>query len=327
MIAFGQENVTTVAVLGSGLIGSGWAARFLAHGLDVRAWDPDPAAEKGLRENVERAWPLLTELGVSEDADQERLSFETSMECCLAGAQFVQENAPDDVGIKSEIIASASRICGADVMIASSSSGIRPSLLQNEARHPGRILVGHPFNPVYLLPLVEVVGGEQTTDSTITRACAFYRALGMRPMHTRVEVDGYISDRLQQVLFHEALYMIRDGVCTPAEIDAAITGGPGLRWAFIGPMLTFHLAGGKGGLRRAMQHWSPEETNLWTHLPAPDLSDELVEAAAGGCELEQGKRTLEELETRRDRCLAAIQKALDDFWYPPGEDGWPESPA
>ena len=121
--------------------------------------------------------------------------------------------------------------------------------------------------------------------------------------------------------------MIRDGVCTPAEIDAAITGGPGLRWAFIGPMLTFHLAGGKGGLRRALQHWSPEETNLWTHLPAPNLSDELVEAAAGGCELVQGKRTLEELEIRRDRCLAAIQKALDDFWYPPGEDGWPESPA
>ena len=321
-----RGETATVAILGSGLIGSGWAARFLAHGLEVRAWDPDPTAEKALRDNVENAWPLLSEIGVADDAGLERLRFEPSLERCLAGADFVQENAPDDLTLKQEIITRVSLMVESRVMIASSSSGIRPSLLQSEARHPERVLVGHPFNPVYLLPLVELVGGNRTAESTIVRAGRFYRSVGMRPLHTRVEIDGYISDRLQQVLFHEALYMIRDGICTPAEIDAAITGGPGLRWAFLGPMLTFHLAGGKGGLRRSMQHWSPDEANLWTHLPAPDFTEELVEAAAAGCEVAQGKRSLEGLEKRRDRCLVAIQKALAEFWYPADEDGWPESP-
>lgn len=322
-----RDPVKTVALLGSGLIGSGWAARCLAYGLDVVAWDPGPGSEGVLRTNVESAWPVLRELGLAPGADVGRLRFEGSFEAALADADYVQENAPDDESLKRTLITQADAQLGADVIIASSSSGIRPSLLQQDARYPERVIIGHPFNPVYLLPLVEVVGGKHTSEDAIRFGAAFYRAIGMRPLHARVEIDGYISDRLQQVLFHEALYMIRDGICTPAEIDAAITGGPGLRWAFLGPMLAFHLAGGEGGIRHSMHHWAPDVANLWTHLPSPDFTDELIDLTAAGCEAVQGDRTIKEFERRRDRCLVGIQQALDEFWYPPGQDGWPDMPA
>ena len=146
----------------------------------------------------------------------------------------------------------------------------------------------------------------------------------MRPLLAPVEIDGYISDRLQQVLFHEALYMIEAGICSPAEIDAAITGGPGLRWAFLGPMLTFHLAGGEGGIRHSMAHWAPEIANRWSHLPAPEFTEQLIDTTSDGCEAIQAGRTIKEFERRRDRCLVAIQNALDEFWFPPDQDGWPD---
>jgi carnitine 3-dehydrogenase len=173
---------------------------------------------------------------------------------------------------------------------------------------------------------VEIVGGQETDEDTLRASGAFYRSLAMRPLLVPVEIDGYISDRLQQVLFHEALYMIEAGVCTPAEIDAAITGGPGLRWAFLGPMLTFHLAGGEGGIRHSMAHWAPEVANRWTHLPAPDFTEKLVNATAAGCEEIQAGRSIKEFERRRDRCLVEIQRALDEFWFPPDQDGWPDMP-
>jgi len=187
-------------------------------------------------------------------------------------------------------------------------------------------MIGHPFNPVYLLPLVELVRGQATSEETLRAGAKFYRSLKMRPLLAPVEIDGYISDRLQQVLFHEALYMIEAGICSPAEIDAAITGGPGLRWAFLGPMLTFHLAGGEGGIRHSMAHWAPEVANRWTHLPAPEFTEQLIDTTSDGCEAIQAGRTIKEFERRRDRCLVAIQNALDEFWFPPDQDGWPDVP-
>ena len=318
------DGVSRVAILGSGLIGSGWAARCLARGLDVVAWDPNPAAEAVLRANLENAWPILTEVGLAPGASMERLRFVTELEACVSEADFIQENAPDDEQLKRNLISQADAAAPADAIIASSSSGIRPTLIQRDCAHPERVVIGHPFNPVYLLPLVEIMGGENTSADTIKRAGCFYRGIGMRPLHARIENDGYISDRLQHAIFHEALYMIREGVCTSAEIDASITGGPGLRWAFLGPMMAFHLAGGEGGLRHSMAHWKPEDVVTWTHLPAPEFTPELVDAAAGGCEAMQGERSIKELERRRDRCLLAIQRALDEFWFSKDEDGWPE---
>ena len=321
-----REPVKTVALLGAGLIGSGWAARCLAHGLDVVAWDPDPSTESSLRANVDNAWPILKEVGLHSNADQSRLKFETSLEDALSVADFVQESAPDDEALKTKLIMQADQLLPPDVVIASSSSGIRPTRLQAEAVHSQRIMIGHPFNPVYLLPLVELVGGQATSEDTLRAGAKFYRSLTMRPLLAPVEIDGYISDRLQQVLFHEALYMIEAGICSPAEIDAAITGGPGLRWAFLGPMLTFHLAGGEGGIRHSMAHWAPEIANRWTHLPAPEFTEKLIDTTAVGCEEIQAGRTIKEFERRRDRCLVAIQNAIDEFWFPPGQDGWPDMP-
>ncbi len=321
-----NDAVNTVAILGAGLIGSGWAARCLAHGRDVVAWDPNPAAEQGLRANIDNAWPALEEVGLDAAADRTRLRFVSSVAECVAGADFVQENAPDREDLKRTLLAEADRHAPVHAIIASSSSGIRPTLIARDCAHPERVVIGHPFNPVYLLPLVEVVAGEQTGPEAVQRAARFYRDIGMRPLHVRREIDGYLSDRIQQTIFHEALYMVRDGVCTPAELDAAITGGPGLRWPMLGPCLTWHLAGGPGGMRHAMEHWSPEEGNLWTHLPSPPYTPELIDAMAAGCEQMQGGRELAEIERRRDKCLIAIQRALDEFWFPRGEDGWPEMP-
>ena len=315
--------ITTVGIVGAGLIGSGWAARCLASGLDVIAWDPNPHAQAGFRLNIENAWVTLTKIGLAEGASLDRLRFVDDLGECAHGSDFLQENAPDNEALKRDLITKLDRDAKADTIIASSSSGIVPTLLQRDCAHPERVLIGHPFNPVYLLKLVEVMGGELTSDYCVQRAGRFYRSIGMRPLHARVEVAGYISDRLQQCVFHEALYMIKEGVATPAEIDASITAGPGRRWAFLGPMMAFHLAGGEGGLRHAMEHWTPEEVDPWTHLPAPDFTPDLIDAAAGGCETFQGQRSIKDFERRRDQCLLAIDRALEAHWFPQGEDGWP----
>lgn len=323
-ITASAAEVKTVGIIGAGLIGSGWAARCLAHGLTVIAWDPDKTVEKKFRANIENAWLVLEEIGLSANADMDRLTMVEDLDACASACDFFQENAPDNEKLKRDLITRVDTLAKPDAIIASSSSGILPTLLQRECKHPERVIIGHPFNPVYMLKLVEIMGGEKTSNQTIKEAGAFYRSIGMRPLHCRKEIEGYISDRLQQAIFHEALYMIRMGVATSSEIDAAITGGAGRRWAMMGPMMTFHLAGGEGGLRNAMHHWSPEEVNPWTHLPAPDFTPELIEAAAGGCEQAQGNRTITDFEMRRDKCLLAIDKALQNFWFPESDDGWPE---
>jgi len=184
-------------------------------------------------------------------------------------------------------------------------------------------MIGHPFAPVYLLPLVEIVGSEQTSQTAIAQAGAFYRFLGMRPLHVRREIEAYIADRLQESLYREALHLINQGVATVAEIDAAVTGGPGLRWAFMGTFLAWHLGGGPGGMRHTIEQFGPALELPWSHMKAPELTDELKERIVDGCEVESGARAFDEMERRRDRCLAEIQKVLKEHWYPPEEDGWP----
>ena len=306
------ERAKTIAVVGAGVIGAGWAARALAHGLDVVAWDIAPGWEKRLRAAVDNAWPALARLGLRPGADVARLRCLDSIEGACRAADFVQESAPERLDLKRGLLARIDAVTNLDVPIASSTSGLLPSDLQADCRHPQRIVVGHPFNPVYLLPLVEVVGGKRTEPGFVDRAMAFYSGLGMHPLRVRNEIDGFLSDRLQEALWREALHLINDDVATTEELDAAITYGPGLRWAVMGTCLAFHMAGGDGGMRRFLEQFGPTLKSPWTQLEAPELSDQLIDRVASGTERQAAGRSVKELERLRDDCLVSIMEALRD---------------
>jgi len=318
-----QQEIKTIALVGGGVIGGGWATRCLANGLNVVVTDPRPESRDYVERMIDEAWPILEEADlIAESGGQ--LSFVDNIEAAVAQADFVQENVPEREDLKIAIHQEISENVRADVVIASSSSGLLPSRLQSQCKHPERLLIGHPFAPVYLLPLVEVVGSEQTSSVAVSRAGAFYRSIGMRPLHVRREIEAYIADRLQESLYREALHLIDQGVATVAEIDAAVTGGPGLRWAFMGTFLAWHLGGGPGGMRHTIEQFGPALELPWSHMKAPELTDELKQRIVEGCEDESGDRVFSEMERRRDRCLVEIQKVLKEHWYSEDEDGWPK---
>ncbi|QNQ97399.1 3-hydroxybutyryl-CoA dehydrogenase [Pseudomonas oryzihabitans] len=300
------------AALGTGVIGAGWIARALARGLTVRAWDPAPGAEAALRTRLANAWPALQAQGLAPGASLDRLSFHTDLDAAVANADVIQESAPERLELKRELHAQVSRAARPDALICSSTSGLLPSDFYAEALHPERCLVGHPFNPVYLLPLVEVVGGSQTSAANLERAEAFYRELGMRPLRVRKEVPGFIADRLLEALWREALHLVNDGVATTGEIDDAIRYGAGLRWSFMGTFLTYTLAGGPAGMRHFMQQFGPALKLPWTYLEAPELTDGLIDAVVEGTQAQQGDLELAALERYRDDCLLAVQAAIAD---------------
>ncbi|MDF3841784.1 L-carnitine dehydrogenase [Pseudomonas citronellolis] len=305
-------EIKTFAALGSGVIGSGWIARALAHGLDVVAWDPAPGAEATLRQRVANAWPALQKAGLVPGASQERLKFVDTIEECVRDADFIQESAPERLDLKCELHARISAAAKPDALIGSSTSGLLPSEFYADATHPGRCVVGHPFNPVYLLPLVEVVGGQKTDPAAIQAAIAVYRSLGMRPLHVRKEVPGFIADRLLEALWREALHLVNDGVASTGEIDDAIRFGAGLRWSFMGTFLTYTLAGGNAGMRHFMAQFGPALQLPWTYLPAPELTESLIDKVVEGTSEQQGKRSIAELERYRDDCLLAVLGAIKD---------------
>jgi carnitine 3-dehydrogenase len=303
-------DIKTFAAIGTGVIGAGWIARALAHGLDVVAWDPAPDAEAALRTRVANAWPALEKQGLAAGASLQRLRVVPSVEECVRDADFIQESAPERLDLKCSLHARISAAARPDVLIGSSTSGLLPSEFYADATHPERCIVGHPFNPVYLLPLVEVVGGEQTAPAAIEAAKSIYQALGMRPLHVRKEVPGFIADRLLEALWREALHLVNDGVATTAEIDDAIRFGAGLRWSFMGSFLTYTLAGGPAGMRHFMAQFGPALKLPWTYLQAPELTDGLIDAVVEGTTEQQGSRSLDELERYRDDCLLAVLEAI-----------------
>ncbi|ANI18247.1 3-hydroxybutyryl-CoA dehydrogenase [Pseudomonas citronellolis] len=305
-------EIKTFAALGSGVIGSGWIARALAHGLDVVAWDPAPDAEAALRQRVANAWPALQKAGLVPGASQERLKFVDTIEECVRDADFIQESAPERLDLKCELHARISAAAKPNALIGSSTSGLLPSEFYADATHPGRCVVGHPFNPVYLLPLVEVVGGQKTDPAAIQAAIAVYRSLGMRPLHVRKEVPGFIADRLLEALWREALHLVNDGVASTGEIDDAIRFGAGLRWSFMGTFLTYTLAGGNAGMRHFMAQFGPALQLPWTYLPAPELTESLIDKVVEGTSEQQGNRSIAELERYRDDCLLAVLGAIKD---------------
>ena len=320
----GCDDIRRVGLVGGGVIGTGWSIRCLARGLDVSVTDPAPGAEENLREAVGRAWPIMEQTGLADGASQDRLDFVSSIEEAVSGADFVQENVPEHEDLKIEVFSEIGRHAPRDAVIASSSSGFLPTRIQARTEAPERVIIGHPFSPLYILPLVEIVGGRETSEEAVRAAAGYYRRIGMRPLHVRNEIDAYISDRLQQAVWHESLHLVNDGIATIPEIDAAITGGPGLRWAFMGTAMAWHLAAGAGGMRATLAHFGPAMELPWTKLKAPELTDELARRVIEGCDEATGDRDWREMQRRRDICLLKIQEVINEYWYPPGEDGWPE---
>ncbi len=312
MAAPGSAPIGTFGIVGGGVIGSGWAARALAHGLDVIATDPAPNAEQALRDSVANAWPALTRVGLAPGADLKRLTFVTSIAEMAGKADFIQESAPERIDLKRKLHAALDAAARPDVIIASSSSGLLPSEIQADCKHPERVIIGHPFNPVYLLPLVEVLGGKQTAPAAIDNAARFYTSIGMRSLKVRTEVPGYIADRLLEALWREILHLVNDGVATTGEIDDAIRYGPGLRWAFMGTNLIYHLAGGEGGMRHMLEQFGPALDLPWTNHKAPRLTQQLIDRMVEGTSAQAQGWTIKDLERFRDDCLIRVMEAVDD---------------
>jgi len=303
-------EVRTIACVGSGVIGGGWAAYFLAHGYDVVAWDPAPDAETRLRHLVDQAWPALTEVGLADGAARDRLSFVPELADAVSGADFVQESAPEDLGLKIGLLADIDAATPPDVVVSSSTSGYGMSEMQVKCAHAERMVVGHPFNPPYLIPLVEVVGGTSTSADVVAWTSEFFKVAGKSVITMDREVPGFIANRLQEALWREALHMVAAGEATVEQIDLSITDGPGLRWPVQGPCLTFHLAGGQGGMAHMLDHFGPSLQSPWTRLVAAELTPQLRDEMVAGCEREAGGRSIDDLIAERDRGVIAVLRAL-----------------
>jgi carnitine 3-dehydrogenase len=308
-----MRQVKTLGLLGTGVIGGGWAARALHFGIDVVASDVDPKMEAWIRGAVENAAAALSRLTMAPLPRPGRLSFTSSLATMAQQVDFIQENIPEQLELKQRVLAEASRHASADVLIASSTSGLMPSDLQRDMQAPERLLVGHPFNPVYLLPLVEVVGGTRTSPAALDAASGFYRHIGMHPLRVRREIPGHLTDRLQEALWREILHMVNDGVASTGELDESIVYGPGLRWAAMGTNLIYHLAGGETGMRHMLRQFGPCLKWPWTHLEAPELTEALIDRMVEGTQAQAAGRSIRELERLRDDCLVAIQQVLRQY--------------
>ncbi|MBB5690941.1 3-hydroxyacyl-CoA dehydrogenase [Roseomonas alkaliterrae] len=304
-----RTEIGQVAVIGAGTIGASWAAFFLSRGLKVRAWDPSPEAPALMRRMIEGAWPVLMRLGGRPDADPEAWSFAEDPAAAVAGADFVQESAPERLPIKQALLAQLDAALPPDVVIASSTSGLLASQISAQCGHPERVVIGHPFNPPHLIPLVEVVGGAKASPEAVRAAMAFYRAIGKHPIEIRKEVPGHLANRLQAALWREAVHLVAEGVASVADVDAAISEGPGLRWALMGPHTTFHLAGGEGGIAHFLHHLMPAVTSWWDDLGNPRVDERVQAMLAEGVAEATGGASTAELARRRDAALVRLLEA------------------
>src|SRR5437588_10536122 len=272
-----NKPIHRIAIVGTAVIGASWAAQYLARGFDVVATDPAPNAEATLRKYVDEAWGQLEAIGLSPGAARDRLTFTPDMKAALAQADLVQENAPERPEFKMKLFADMDDAAPLDSIIASSSSGITPSVMQSKSKHPERILVGHPFNPPHIIPLVEVVGGTKTSPEAIQQAIAFYASIGKKPIHLKKELPGQVGNRLQAALYKEIMYLIQDDVLSVEDADVAVSYGPGPRWGVMGPSLQWHLGGGAGGIKHFMEHLMDPLTAMIKSPETPDSTPELKE--------------------------------------------------
>jgi 3-hydroxyacyl-CoA dehydrogenase len=292
-----------VAVIGCGTVGASWAALFLAYGLDVAAYDPSPGADERLRSFVDHALDQLAELGIREKGE---LRFSGDLTDVLGAADFVQENVPEDEALKRRMLADIDALTAEGVIVASSTSALLRSSIVADCKTPHRFIVAHPFNPPHLVPLVELVGVD---EGTVQQAAEFYRTIGRRPVILKREMPGHIANRLSSALYREAVYLVEQGVASVADIDAALCNGPGLRWAVMGPHMTYHLGGGPGGIEHYLSHLGPSQVRRWASLGNPTLSSEVQKRIVEGVAEEAGNRSVQELEERRDRALLEILRS------------------
>jgi carnitine 3-dehydrogenase len=308
-----MRKVKTLGLLGTGVIGGGWAARAMHFGIDVIAADVKPEMEDWIRGAVRNAEPALARLTFAPLPPKGTLSFTTDAREMAKAVDFIQENIPEQLPLKQRMLAEVSRHAGADVIIASSTSGLTPTDLQRDMAGPERFCVAHPFNPVYLLPLVELVAGARTAPATIEAAAEFFTHIGMHALRVRREVPGHLTDRLQEAMWREILHMVNEDVATTGELDESIIYGPGLRWAGMGMNLIYHLAGGETGMRHMLHQFGPALKWPWTKLEAPELTEQLIDRMVTGTQEQAAGRSIRELERLRDNYLVAIQQVLRQF--------------
>ena len=313
MIGVSPQDIRRVGIIGAGTIGSSWAAYFLATGRDVDAWDPADGAEDKIRSFVENAWTALDALGVvQEGASLARLTVHGTAAEAAATADFIQESAPERLEIKRALYKDLETVMRSDVIVSTSTSGLLMSDLQAQCLHPERFVLGHPFNPPHLIPLVEVLGGAKTDPKAVDWAVDFYNAIGKRAIKVNKEVPGHVANRMQAAIWREAIHLAVEGVASVEDIDAAIAYGPGIRWALMGPHLTFHLAGGPGGIENFVEHLGPPTASWWADLGTPALTDEVKKTLINGVEDEVRGKTVPELAAIRDRRLLAVLKTLKE---------------
>jgi 3-hydroxyacyl-CoA dehydrogenase len=302
-----NKAIRRIAIVGTGVIGASWAAEFLARGFDVIATDPAPNAEANLRKYIDEAWPALTAMGLSPKASRERLSFTVDMKTAVSEADLVQENGPERPDFKIKLFADMDAATPADSIIASSSSGLTMTVIQSGCARPERCVIGHPFNPPHMIPLVEVVGGAKTSPETVRRAIEFYASIGKKPIHLHKEVVGHVANRLQAAIYREVVNLVHLGVLDVSDADTAVCWGPGLRWGVMGPNLLFHLGGGQGGIRHFMEHLSGPLANWWKDLGSfTDWPDGLKETITAGTLKEVDGRTVDQLAATRDEVLLGL---------------------
>lgn len=299
-------DVKRVAVLGAGTIGASWAGWFLSRGMTVDVWDPRPEAADYVRRYVAEAWPAMSRLGMAADASPNAWHFHTAPEAAVAAADFVQENAPERLPVKRDLFARIDKALRPDAILASSTSGLIMSEMQDGFESAPRFAVGHPFNPPHLIPLVEVVGGRQTAAETIAWCIDFYRHIGKKPIHIRKEAVGHLANRLQAALWREAVSAVVTGLASVEDVDTAISAGPGLRWAAMGPHMTFHLGGGEGGMDHMLQQFRPVFESWWATMSTPTLSDENCRQIIEGVRAEAQGRSIAELSAERDAILLPL---------------------
>lgn len=298
-----------VACLGAGVIGASWTALFLAAGHKVAIHDPSSGTESHVRDYVKTAWPTLAELGLTRHGNPSAMTFHASAAEAVAGADFIQESVPEQLALKHALFAEIEPILSAGAVVASSASGLTLSEMQAGWRDPSRLVLGHPFNPPHLIPLVEVMGNGRTDGGAVEAAERFYQSVGKITVRVHKEVPGHVANRLQAALWREAIHLVKEGVASVADVDKAVWAGPGLRWAAMGPTMLFHLAAGAGGLEEFCRRYAPSLNRWWDDLGTPHLDQSLADILAAGVEHEAGTETIADLSARRDALIAAIQRA------------------
>ncbi|HJW39542.1 MAG TPA: 3-hydroxyacyl-CoA dehydrogenase NAD-binding domain-containing protein [Candidatus Udaeobacter sp.] len=304
-----NKPIKRIAIVGTGVIGASWAAEYLARGFDVVATDPGPNAEANLRKYVDEAWKDLTNIGLSKGASRDRLTFTKDSKEALSKADLVQENGPERPDFKMKLYAEMDEVTPVDSLLASSSSGITPSVIQSKCKHPERVVIGHPFNPPHIIPLVEVVGGSKTAPEAVQQAISFYASIGKKPIHLKKELPGHVANRFQAALYREMLYIIEQGILSVEDTDAAVSYGPGLRWGVMGQSLQWHLGGGEGGIKHFMDHLMDPLAGMMKVLGTPNITPELKQKVVDGVMREAGNRSVDELAQAENEVIIELLRS------------------